>query len=97
MDIPDVFPIFALVNNIKLYKIMDKKVFLLDRQHYRKEQVENLTEKDLEEWVAEEDYEDNYTIIKIDANDYSTPEAAIDGEMGGFCDPEDYYIFSFGF
>ena len=24
MDIPDVFPIFALVNNIKLYKIIDK-------------------------------------------------------------------------
>lgn len=97
MVIPDIFPNFALVNNIKLYKIMDKKVFLLDRQHYRKEQVENLTEKDLEEWVAEEDYDDNYTIIKIDANDYSTPEAAIDGEMGGFCDPEDYYIFSFDF
>ena len=76
---------------------MDKKVFLLDRQHYRKEQVENLTEKDLEEWVAEEDYDDNYTIVKIDANDYSTPEAAIEGEMGGFCDSEDYYIFSFGF
>ncbi len=97
MVIPDIFPNFALVNNIKLYKIMDKKVFLLDRQHYRKEQVENLTEKDLEEWVAEEDYEDNYTVVKIDANDYSTPEAAIEGEMGGFCDPEDYYIFSFGF
>jgi len=76
---------------------MDKKVFLLDRQHYRKEQVENLTEKDLEEWVAEEDYEDNYTIVKIDANDYSTPEAAIEGEMDGFYDPEDYYVFSFGF
>ena len=97
MVIPDIFPNFALEINIKLYKIMDKKVFLLDRQHYRKEQVENLTEKDLEEWVAEEDYEENYTIVKIDANDYSTPEVAIEGEMGGFCDPEDYYVFSFGF
>ena len=75
----------------------DKKVFLLDRQHYRKEQVENLTEKDLEEWVAEEDYNDNYTIIKIDANGYSTPEAAIDGEGCGLYDEEDYYIISFGF
>jgi hypothetical protein len=76
---------------------MDKKVFLLDKEHYTKEQVENLTEKDLEKWVAEEDYEDNYTIVKIDANSYSTPESAIDGEMGGFCDPEDYYVLSFGF
>lgn len=76
---------------------MDKKVFLLDRQHYRKEQVENLTEKDLEEWVAEEDYEENYTIVKIDANDYSTPEAAIEGEGGGFYDIDDYYVISFGF
>ena len=76
---------------------MDKKVFLLDRQHYRKEQVENLTEKDLEELVAEEDYEDNYTIVKIDANDYSTPETAIEGEGCGFYDVDDYYVFSFGF
>ena len=76
---------------------MDKKVFLLDKERYTKEQVENLTEKDLEKWVAEEDYEDNYTIVKIDANSYSTPELAIDGEMGGFYDPEDYYVLSFGF
>ena len=76
---------------------MDKKVFLLDKEHYTKEQVENLTEKDLEKWVAEEDYEDNYAIVKIDANSYSTPELAIDGEMGGFYDQEDYYVLSFGF
>ena len=76
---------------------MDKKVFLLDREHYTKEQVENLTEKDLEEWVAEEDYEENYTIVKIDANGYSTPEAAIDVEGGGFYDIDDYYVIPFGF
>lgn len=76
---------------------MDKKIFLLDKEHYTKEQVENLTEKDLEEWVAEEDYEDNYTIIKIDANDYSTPKAAIEGEGGGLYNTKDYYVFSFGF
>lgn len=74
----------------------DKSVFLLDKQYYRSVQVENLTEKDLEEWVAEEDYDDNDTIIKIDANGYDTPEAAIKGEFS-FIDPEDYYIFSFGF
>lgn len=73
----------------------DKKVFLLDKQHYRKEQVESLTEKDLEEWVAEEDYNENYTIMKVDANGYDTPEAAMEGE--GFLFPEYYYIFSFGF
>ena len=76
---------------------MDKKVFLLDKEHYTKEQVENLTEKDLEEWVDEEDYEENYTIIKIDANSYPTPELAIDGEMGELYNPEDYYVLSFGF
>ena len=36
----------------KFIMLMDKKIFLLDRQHYRPEMVENLTEKDLEEWVA---------------------------------------------
>jgi hypothetical protein len=74
----------------------DKKVFLLDKQHYRKEQVENLTEKDLEEWVAEEDYDDNYTIVKIDANSYASAEEAIEAEMP-FVDLDDYYVFSFGF
>jgi hypothetical protein len=76
---------------------MDKKVFLLDRQHYRREMVENLTEKDLEEWVAEEDYEGDYSIIKIDANAYSTPKEAIESELGTWYDEEDYYIFTFGF
>lgn len=79
---------------------MDKKVFLLDKDYYSKEMVENLSEKDLEEWVAEEDYNDNYTIIKIDANDYDSPEAAIDGEldaMFGMFASETYYIFAFGF
>lgn len=75
----------------------DKKVFLLDREHYTKEQVENLTEKDLEEWVAEEDYEENYSIVKIDANGYPTPQAAVDGEGGGLYDMNDYYVFTFGF
>jgi hypothetical protein len=75
----------------------DKKVFLLDKQHYRKEQVENLTEKDLEEWVAEEDYTENYTIIKIDANGYSTPSEAMAEEGGGLFTTEDYYVLSFGF
>lgn len=74
---------------------MDKKIFLLDRQHYRSEMVENLTEKDLEEWVAEEDYDDNYTIMKIDANGYNSVEEALEKE--GVLFPEDYYIFSFGF
>lgn len=74
----------------------DKKVFLLDKKCYRKEMVENLTEKDLEEWVAEEDYEDNYTIIKIDANSYESVDEAIESEMMLF-DEDDYYVFSFGF
>lgn len=74
----------------------DKKVFLLDKQYYRKEQVEKLTEKDLEEWVAEEDYDENYTIVKIDANSYASAMEAIEAEMY-FEDVDDYYVFSFGF
>lgn len=75
---------------------MDKKIFLLDKQHYRPEMVKNLTEKDLEEWVAEEDYENDYTIIKIDANGYNSVEEALENEC--ILSPEDYYyIFDFGF
>ena len=75
---------------------MDKKVFLLDKSYYSKSMVSDLSEKDLEEWVAEEDYDDNYTIIKIDANDYNSAEEAIINEMP-FADINDYYIRSFGF
>lgn len=75
---------------------MDKKIFLLDKSAYRKELVNNLSEKDLEEWVAEEDYDDNYTIVKIDATEYDSAEEAFINEMP-FADIDDYYMFAFGF
>lgn len=75
---------------------MDKKIFLIDKSSYRRELVENLTEKDLEEWVAEEDYNDDYTIVKIDANGYDSVDDALNGEVM-WCDLDDYYVFVFGF
>jgi hypothetical protein len=75
---------------------MDKKIFLLDKDKYQEEVVANLSEKDLEEWVAEEDYNGDYTIIKIDANGYNSVQEAIKGE-GLICNLEDYYVFTFGF
>lgn len=74
---------------------MDKKVFLLDKEAYTEEQANNLTEKDLEEWVAEETYEDNYTMIKIDANNYGSVDDALKSE--GILFAEDYWIRTFGF
>ena len=75
---------------------MDKKIYLLDKSAYRKELVNNLSEKDLEQWLAEEDYDDNYTIIKIDANGYDSAEEAFINEMP-FADIDDYHMFAFGF
>lgn len=75
---------------------MDKKVFLLDKSYYPQTMVDNLTEKDLEKWVAEEDYDDDYTIVKIEANGYDSAEEAIINEMP-FADMDDYYVFAFGF
>ena len=75
---------------------MDKKVFLLDKERYNEETAKSLSEKDLEEWVADEDYNENYTIIKIDANGYDDVESAIVNELP-FNDIDDYYIRSFGF
>jgi hypothetical protein len=75
---------------------MDKKVFLLDKERYTEEMVANLTEKDLEKWVAEEDYNDDYTIVKIDANGYDSAKEAFVNEMP-FADIDDYYVFAFGF
>lgn len=74
---------------------MDKKVFLLDKDYYSRSMVDNLTEKDLEEWVAEESYTEDFTIIKIDANDYDSVDEAIEGE--GILFDECYYVFAFGF
>lgn len=75
---------------------MDKKVFLLDKEYYTKQQVESLTEKDLEKLVADEEYAQNDTIIKIDANPYSTADEAIKTEMP-CVNADDYYVRSFGF
>lgn len=77
---------------------MDKKVFLLDKSYYSETMLLNLnlTEKDLEKWVAEEEYNDDYTIVKIEANGYDTAEEAIINEMP-FADIDDYYMFAFGF
>lgn len=75
---------------------MEKKVFLLDKEHYTKKQVENLTERDLEKWVAEEDYTENYTIVKIDANSYANAKDAIEAEIP-YASEDDYYVLSFGF
>ena len=80
----------------KQISIMDKKVFLLDKSYYSETMLNNLTEKDLEEWVAEEDYNDNYTIVKIDANGYESAKEAFVNEMP-FADIEDYYVVTFGF
>ena len=75
---------------------MDKKIFLLDKASYNEEMVKDLTEKDLEEWVAEEDYDGDCTILKIDANAYETAEEAIKNEFP-FCNLSEYYVFTFGF
>lgn len=60
---------------------MDKKVFLLDKSYYSETMLLNLTEKDLEEWVAEEDYNEDYTIVKIEANGYDSAKEAFINEM----------------
>lgn len=80
----------------------DKVVYLIDRDAYRKELVERLTHKDLEEWVAEEDYTGNYTIVKIEANGYSSVDEALEEEMGYIGNKvsdfeKDYYVITFGF
>lgn len=74
---------------------MDKKVFLL-QGNYPEVILDNLTEKNLEEWVAEEDYNDDYTIVKIDANGYDSAEEAFINEMP-FADIDDYHMIAFGF
>jgi len=73
---------------------MDKKVFLIDKEVYNESDVVLFTEDDLEDLVSNDnDYSDS-PIIKLDANQYATPEDAIDCE--GF-DPDSYYVLSFGF
>ena len=73
---------------------MDKKVFLIDKEVYNESEVMRFTEDVLEDLVSNDnDYSDS-TIIKLDANQYSTPEDAIECE--GF-DPDSYYVLAFGF
>jgi hypothetical protein len=77
---------------------MDKKIFLLDRDVYNESQIKslNLTENDLEKWVMENDYNDDNSIIKVDANGYDTADDALEGELP-FINTDDYIIFTFNF
>ena len=75
---------------------MDKKIFLFDKEVYAASVVKQLTEKDCEEWVAENDYEGDNFILKIDANGYDSIQDALDTEVG-FLDQNDYYMKVFGF
>ena len=73
---------------------MDKKVFLIDKEVYNENEVRCFTEDDLEHLVSNDnDYSDS-PIIKLDANQYATPEDAIEGED---FDNDSYYILAFGF
>ena len=73
---------------------MDKKIFLLEKSVYKKRP--SVTESDLEKWIAEEDYEDNYSIIKIDANNMcQTITETIDSAI--VCGVDEYFIFLFGY
>lgn len=73
----------------------DKVIFLLDKERYTDQDIQDLTREDLEKRVAEEDYNDDYTIMKIDANGYNSVSEAIEEEIG-FIAPCDYYVFAFG-
>lgn len=75
---------------------MDKKIFLFDKEVYNECTIKTLTEKDCEEWVAENDYEADNSILKIDANGYDTIGIALEAEVG-FLDFDDFYIRAFGF
>ena len=73
---------------------MDKKIFLLDKSVYKTRP--SVTESDLEKWIAEEDYEDNYSIIKIDANNMcQTITETIKSTI--VCGVDEYFIFLFGY
>lgn len=73
---------------------MDKKIFLLDKSVYKTRP--SVTERDLEKWIAEEDYDDNYSIIKIDANNMcqTITETIVSAIV---CDVDEYFIFLFGY
>ena len=75
---------------------MDKKIFLFDKVYNEEESVKTLTEKECEELVADNDYEGDNSILKIDANGYDSIQDALDAEVG-FLDQNDYYIKVFGF
>lgn len=73
---------------------MDKVIYLLDNEVYSEQDVRKLTRKDLEKWVAQESYDDDYTIMKVDANDYDSVEEALEAEG---LEADGYHVIAFGF
>lgn len=78
---------------------MDKAIYLIDKEFHTKDELVNVTQKDLEKWVAEESYNEDFTIVKIDGNGYDSVSQAIENEMPYLSIGdvhEDYWVFAFG-
>jgi hypothetical protein len=74
----------------------DKVIYLVDKDGYSEEDIKKLSRKELEDLCAEDNYFEDYSILKIDANAYNSVEEALEGE--GFDDYEETSILiSFGF
>lgn len=59
---------------------MDKRIFLLDKEKYTKEEAESLSQEILEGIVSLESYDDDSTVMKVDANGYNSVEEALKEE-----------------
>lgn len=83
---------------------MDKSIFLLDKEKYTKEEAESLSQESLEEIVSLESYDDDSTVMKVDANGYNSVEEALKEEGLEYAKaynedkPDEFFhIIAFGF
>ena len=61
-----------------------KKIFLIDKGRCTDEELKSMSEHDLDEWAANENYAEDYTIMEIYPQINDTIETAICRNMGKF-------------
>lgn len=61
-----------------------KEIFLIDKARCSDEELKTLTQTELEEWAASENYEEDFTIMAIYPEPEDTIESAVCRNMGKY-------------
>ena len=74
-----------------------KKVFLISKSKFDEKEVENFSEKKLDELSIEEEHKNTFNVIMLNGEGYNTPKDALGEGKTPYFESDEFHIVSFGF